>query len=153
MKWGTAYALYLDLVSQETDDCVLWTGSRIASGYGNVWHQGEMHYTHRLSCTMAHGSPPSGRRYEAAHSCHNRHCLNPRHLRWATVAENQADRLNDGTDQFGEKNPSAKLTEFDVRAIRHYVKCGTKQRVLVDHYKVSPSCISAIVRGAHWGWL
>jgi len=59
----------------------------------------------------------------AAHAplvCHTPSCCQWRHLRWATSAENAADRSIDGT-QFhgkGELGGKAKLTEAQVLAIR-----------------------------------
>lgn len=31
--------------------------------------------------------------------CHNRGCVNPRHLRWGTRQDNIADRILDGTNR------------------------------------------------------
>jgi hypothetical protein len=44
--------------------------------------------------------------------------VNQKHIRWATPTENQADRLTHGTDGRGEKCPTAKLKEHEVRKIR-----------------------------------
>lgn len=149
---GTAYKTFTELQAQDTDECVLWPYAHNGSMYGVVQHNGERAYVHRLSCSMAHGMP-NDLRSEVAHSCHTPACFNPRHLRWATSAENHEDRVAAGHSGRGEAHSMAKLSEFDVRAIRHYVGCGTKQKVLVDHYGVSPMCVSMIVTGRRWGWL
>lgn len=146
------YDEFLEMQAQETDDCILWPYARSKGGYGQAWKDGKVRYLHVLSCTTANGSRPFDRA-EAAHSCGVRACFNPRHLRWATRKENAGDRVEHGTELRGEKSKDAKLTEFDVRAIRHYVRCGTKQQVLADHFGVQNPAISNIVTGKTWGWL
>lgn len=146
----TRYDEFLAMRQQETDDCILWPHGKSSNGYGQIWVSGQQASTHRLSCEMAHGAPPTPEHTGAAHSCRNRHCLNPRHLRWATPTENQNDRIKDGTSIRGERHGMAKLTEFDVRAICHYVKCGTQQKVLADHFGVTQTQISRIVHRKSW---
>jgi hypothetical protein len=56
-------------------------------------------YAHRYVLTLTAGPPPFPRAV-AAHAplvCHNPACVNPRHLRWASQAENAADMKIDGT--------------------------------------------------------
>lgn len=146
----TRYDEFLDLQSQETDDCILWPYCKARSGYGQIRANGRTQHTHRLSCEMAHGEPPTPEHTDAAHSCRNRHCLNPRHLRWATRAENMADAIRDGTTTSGEKSSTAKLTEQDVLAIRYYAKQGTKRGVMAQQYGVSHRAISMIVSRDNW---
>jgi hypothetical protein len=45
---------------------------------------------HRFTCWAAHGPPPA-LKMVAAHSCNNKACLNPMHLRWLTHADNFAE--------------------------------------------------------------
>lgn len=152
MPSKTRYDEFLEMQAQETDECILWPYSQNGDGYGQVRAIGRKRHTHRLSCETAHG-PALFTGAQAAHSCRNRHCFNPRHLRWATPAENEADKIADGTDNRGWGTPGAKLTEFDVRAIRHYVKCGTKQSVLASHYGVRHQTIYNVVTGRCWAWV
>lgn len=79
-----------------TDDCILWSWPPINSGYGQINLDGRRQLAHRVVCEQAHGQPPS-EKHEAAHSCGKRLCINPRHLRWATKPENEADKLLHGT--------------------------------------------------------
>lgn len=94
--------------------CMEWTG------YGNQFGYG------RLCVTMADGTPKlktaHGLAYEFAtgelpppkgkmvlmHSCDNRRCIEPSHLRLGTYAENNADCVAKGRQSWQQKhNPAA----------------------------------------------
>lgn len=134
------------------DDCLTWPFSRVQYGYGRVWQAGKMLRAHRLICELAHGSPPA--KHLAAHSCGNGHlgCVNPRHLRWATYKENGADAAEHGRTSRGQKNPTAILSEAQVREIRS-LKGKRTIKAIAASFGVSHQLISAIHTGAAWGWL
>lgn len=101
------------------DDCLTWPYCTV-KGYGHLKWQGKgLRYAHNVVCELVHGPAPDPA-LEAAHSCGNGHlaCVNPKHLRWATRAENAADRVLHGTSNHGAGNGTAKLSEHDVRHIR-----------------------------------
>lgn len=150
--YGKSYEIFLEMQAQETDECVLWPYATNGRGYGKFLRNKVLCYTHRLSCEMEHGLAPFPRA-EAAHSCRNRHCFNPRHLRWATRAENAADTIRDKTSTRGSRQPTSKLTEYQVREMRIYARSGVKHRDLATYYGVSYQTISQIMRGKRWGWL
>lgn len=97
-------------------DCIIMAGST-EGRYLRVTFEGRRWGAHHLICVWTHGEPPTPQ-HEAAHSCGRPSCCNPGHLRWASPAENSADRLLHGTDARGEKSATAKLTAEQVRAIR-----------------------------------
>lgn len=142
MKPNQRYQDFLELQAIESDDCTLWPYAR-TRGHGTVRAGNQRVYTHRLSCTIAHGEPPTPK-HVAAHSCRNKHCLNPRHLRWATHSENCHDSVLDGTS-------SAKLTPEDVRAVRRHPNAN--RETVARHYGVLPNTITAILDGRTWAWL
>ena len=121
--------------SVDTEDCVIWPFGRGSHGYGAACHGGQAFGAHVLSCEMAHGPRPAGK--WVAHSCNVRLCINPRHLRWATPKENQADRLAHGTDHRGEKHKLAKLTNDAVRVIKVRLASGERRSRLAAQYGVS----------------
>ena len=86
----------------DTDDCIVFAGKQQPNGYGRVSVGGRYQRAHRLACRMAHGEPPR-RSLDAAHSCGERMCINPRHLRWATRAENEHDKIAHGRSNRGRK--------------------------------------------------
>lgn len=68
-------------------------------------------------------------------------------LRWDTMKANQADRIRHGTDQFGERNACAKLTEAAVVEIR---ACSGRAKELAEKFGVTPSLISHIRARRAW---
>lgn len=96
---GTCLAFVEMAAAYEGDDCLIYPFTKNGRGYGKLNAEGKRVYAHRLVLTLAVGPPPFPGA-EAAHAplvCHNPSCVNPRHLRWATRAENIEDSKLDGT--------------------------------------------------------
>ena len=129
----------------ETDDCILWPFST-RRGYGATWLNGRHVGAHRLSLIVNCGEPPTSS-HQAAHSCTNRSCVNPKHLRWATPSENQNDRIAHGTDLRGESVGNSKLNESQIIEIR---KSKKSLRALGREYGVTFNNISMIKMGKTW---
>jgi hypothetical protein len=155
---GTAHgdpSAFLDAAClTATDDCILWPYSRLPNGYPKVRIGGRNRIVSRVVCERAHGSPPT-LSHQAAHSCGNGHegCINPRHLRWATPIENEADKLSHGTRCRGVRHGAAKLTETDVRDIRRRANAGETQSAIARGYSLNPKTINDIVLRKNWAWL
>ena len=95
-------------VAAAGDECLHWPFSRLPAGYGIVGGRAVgRQYAHSLACTWAHGPRPEGK--QAAHSCGKASCFNPKHLRWATVTENHADKVLHGTSGRGVSRPSKQV--------------------------------------------
>ena len=106
----------------------------------------------RYALILATGVNPAG--MDSAHGpCHNRRCVNPLHLRWATRAENLADRVRDGTVNHGERQGSAKLRSADVRVIRRRVADGETQTGVAAEFGICQPHVSRIVRRLDWAHL
>jgi hypothetical protein len=77
----------LDTFTAKTDGCWNWFGPISPSvGYGTVTINGKRQYAHRVAYQVANGSIPEGMRID--HKCHNRLCVNPKHLRPVTIKQN-----------------------------------------------------------------
>lgn len=74
--------------------CVVWQGGGSSNGYGKVRYQGATWYVHRLAYALHYGGIPEGLIID--HRCRNRRCINPDHLRAATVKGNQENTASTG---------------------------------------------------------
>jgi len=139
-------------VSSDTDDCILWPYALNSKGYGNIEIDGRIVLAHRETLSRKDGViyPPSICALHAPTICHNPKCINPKHLRWATQAENAADRMIDGTEPIGEQKWSAKLTVEQVLNIR---KDPRPHAITARDYAVGPSAVKDIRTRKTWRWL
>lgn len=121
---------------------------RVSLYYNKRLHK---YKVHRLICEAFHGPCPEG--LECRHLNGDRTDNLAENLVWGTPAENQADRVRNGTMNplRGEKHHATKLTENDVRAIRKtYATGNVNQRQLAKLYGMSRWQIGRIVRGQDW---
>lgn len=153
---GAALAFIEQAVSHRGDDCLVWPYTIGADGYGRVWIDGKPLLAHRVVCSEVHGPAPSDE-HEAAHDygghpCTSRACVNGHHLRWATHADNEADKILHGSLPVGERNGFSKLTEDQVTQI--YALRGKKDAEdIAEMFGVSGWTIRSIHEGKNWAWL
>jgi hypothetical protein len=153
-RWrGPLAHFWANVALPDENGCMLWMGTRTSQGYGQVSMEGKKAQAHRVALLVAEGPPPcSG--WVAAHApviCHRPDCVAPAHLRWATQAQNMADKRQDDTENIGTRNGSAKLTEAQVSAIRlRYKRGGISQRASAAEFFVSQTTILDAVRGRTW---
>lgn len=140
--WLRANANHLD------DACLIWPFSRDGgNGYGRLGFEGRNLWAHRVMCELANGPAPSSK-HECAHLCGRGHdgCVNPRHLRWKTREENQADRYLHSRKP---KNYRYRLTPEQVSRIRS-LNGKKSQAALATEFGTSQSNISLILNGGSW---
>jgi hypothetical protein len=155
---GSAWHFYREAVQTceagPNDPCLIWPFARDEAGYGILGRgKGRTKSVSRRICEETYGLPPTPE-HETAHSCGrgNDGCVTIGHLRWATRAENMADRLIHGTSNRGARHGMAKLTEADVVQIRNL--CGHHfQREIAERFGIDQSTVSDIRRRKLWAWL
>ncbi len=126
--------------------CWIWSGASIPSGYGTMTvSAGVTGYAHRASWEANNGPIPDG--LFVCHRCDTPSCVNPDHMFLGTHEDNMRDMRSKGRGVFGERHPSAILSESDVNEIR---SSAEPYGVLANRYGVSKSAISSVRTGKNW---
>lgn len=135
------------------DECLTWPYCKMGNGYPQIRVGGKPLIVSRYVCELAHGAPPT-LDHDAAHSCGKGHeaCIAPGHVSWKTRAENNADKLDHGTHNRGERSPVAKLTEAEAREIIN-LKGIVSQSKLAKRFGVSRGAVACIHQELSWAWM
>jgi hypothetical protein len=149
----------LPLHRPDLGSCWLWTGPTNGK-YGVFDFFGERDYAHRIGYQCQVGVIPEG--LYVCHHCDTPRCVRGGHLFTGTHSENMQDAVAKGrmrgprrpADIRGERNPMARLTADDVRAIRRrHWSDGVTYARLGQEYGVHSGTIRHICSGVYWGWL
>lgn len=82
-------------------DCLVWTKATDSDGYGIIRVGDSYKGSHRYAWERVHGTLPPEIKID--HTCHNRVCVNIKHLRESTNAENTRNRKS-GHGSTGHRN-------------------------------------------------
>jgi hypothetical protein len=138
------------------DACWPWTASRTKNGYGQFSGRDEnmkpaIFRAHRVAYFFACGPIPAG--MSVMHTCDNRACCNPAHLRLGSQGDNMRDMVAKGRQARGYKSPlrqgqkhhNSKLTDAEADLIRASTESGA---ALAKRFLVSAATVSMIRSGA-----
>lgn len=142
---------YRFLSAPDANGCINWTGMiACGTGYGRLRKTGsrKKHDCHRFAYELAHGQIPAG--MCVCHKCDNRKCCNQEHLFLGTKAENNRDKCDKGRQTKGVDCHLAKLTEEDVRAIRHLASEGRARHEIARGFGMSKNAVRYIIRRETW---
>lgn len=133
---------------EKGDGCWNWKGQKGTKGYGTFrYHAGKGRnrgiLCHRIAYTLTKGPIKQGEC--VLHSCDNRLCCNPDHLRVGTNIDNIRDRL--------ERNRmcgSAKINMEIASEIRRRVFNGEAKKALAREFGIAPKTIRALCGFKTW---
>lgn len=132
----------------DANDCWNWLAGRDGNGYGCVSLNGKSAKTSRAAWFYTYGAMPT---LLVLHSCDNRICCNPNHLREGTAQDNMDDKVRRNRQPRGEAQGAAKLTEAQVIEIRRLYAVGdTSQRKLAVIFGVNQKTIGHVLRRTTW---
>jgi hypothetical protein len=77
------------------------------------------------------------------HLCHNKRCINPKHLSTGNQTKNITDSYTDGKVE-------KKLSIAQVKEIRRRAEAGEKKKALAKEYGVSAGHVGDIVNRVVW---
>lgn len=133
--------------------CIEWNGSRDKKGYGrfNAGTGKEPRYVlaHRFALELAGQVDPR----PALHQCDNPPCCNIQHLRYGTLAENNAEMVERGRMARGEQYGYGVLTEALVSEARERVGAGETIASVARDIGVHAYSLGQAVRGVNWAHL
>jgi hypothetical protein len=175
--WRTDFDAWVRLRIIKGDGCWLWTGAVDRRDYPRVVHDGKVINIVRYVLGRKLGRPVRDG-FFACHHCDRPRCLREDHLYEGTPKQNIADCIARGRFQpkgnglsihperaargerhgtathpevyRGERASHAKLTEQQVREIRHRLKWGRTQDFLALEYGVTRAAIGSIAQGRTW---
>lgn len=134
-------------------NCWIWKGNQFGGGYGRITVEGVSVLTHRLAWEL-HNEDKIPKDKMVLHSCNNRLCINPSHLRLGTHQENMHDMLLANRQAKGEDNGNAKLTIEDVRGIKKLLAGGKHtHKQIAEIFKSKRPTITDISQKKTWAWL
>lgn len=149
-KPGEPLAWLKQHIGYRKETCLLWPFGLHSAGYGQIRWRGQVTTASRVMCVLAHGPARDGRR-EVAHSCGTRLCVNPRHLRHATTAENSADKIAHRRENYGSRNGQSKLTIHEARKIVSLYRAGRHtQKQIAAMFGIQDPAVSRIITGKRW---
>lgn len=138
-------------------DCWLWKGKLNWCGQAQTHWEGQATLVHRIAMELHLGRPlvsPTRQLDKGEvvrHSCDCSFCVNPKHLRLGTQADNIKDRDYRNRTCRGEHRPASKLTKEEVIEIRRkYVPQRYGLVRLAEEYSVNFTTIDAIIKRKSW---
>lgn len=141
--------------------CWLWKAGHFGSGYG-AFKIGKKNYGAHVIAFLISGGKTSKKKPFVLHSCNNRGCVNPAHLRAGSQQDNVDDAMRNGNHGLaltayprkrprGQQHGMSVLTEAKVKAIRsEYEPYRMTREKLAEKYGISPATVQQVLSRKTW---
>lgn len=137
-------------VTRTTDDaCWEWQGTTCL-GYGHVSFLGKLQKAHRVAWYLTHGKFPE---QYLLHSCDNRKCVNPQHLREGSQQENMNDMKTRMRQARGQDTGVAVLNIQKVREIRQMRARSMSYRAIAEVIGVGATTVRQVIARKTWAYV
>jgi hypothetical protein len=107
------------------NECWEWQAAIGTSGYGKMGFNGKSEYAHRVCFILEHHEIPKG--LVVMHTCDNRICVNPKHLKLGTQKENLKDMTDKGRRQNQNTNKTHCKRNHPLFGDNLFFDTGTRQ--------------------------
>lgn len=140
-----AYDKFLKNVNV-TESCWLWIGKTHKSGYGYLHYDKKFYYAHKFSKEYSLGRTINSG-FECCHTCFNKLCVNPDHIREDTRKNNIIDNVLSGNHN------TVKLNASDIISIRNMASLGKSDKEISELFNVCRRNINEIRRYKSWKYV
>jgi hypothetical protein len=152
---NTPEVLWSKVDIREPDECWPWKGMATKSGYGRTWINDVAYYAHRVIYNLAKPGEielraPANKKAHGflMHTCDNRICCNPAHLRVADIKTNNEDCVRKGRRVLpkGEDHHRSVFTNDEIRQVLEMWKLGLTARQIGMNLNKKRATIQSLLR-------
>lgn len=102
---------------EKSDQCWNWTASTDGHGYGQLRVGGRLYLAHRLAYLLGHAVDPGAMQVD--HRCFNPLCVNPSHLRLASIKSNHEHLRLNANNKSGARGVSRHRSKWSADVWHH----------------------------------
>lgn len=106
-------------ITANPDRCWEWRAQLTTTGYGHITYHHKDYPAHRFAWFLVYGNHPNPNLC-ILHSCDNRLCVNPNHLREGTISENALDSVKRGRHFFAKQTHCKRGHEYNTINTLYY---------------------------------
>lgn len=129
------------------EQCWEWPFGFHSSGYGQLKFRDGPAKVPGVVLILDGQPKPNPPKHHALHSCDNRSCFNPAHLRWGTHQDNIDDAVRRGRMAWGERAGRSRFTDDQIRAV---LRDPRRPKLVGDELGVDSAYICRIRSGDIW---
>ena len=145
-KYASVAAILAHTAANGT--CMEWQGALNKDGYAACGRGGLLQSCalHREVHRLVTGETPP----VVMHTCDNRKCINPQHLKSGTAKTNHDDKIQKQRQARGAANGNAKWTATDVAAMRTLRADGVPAKTIAASFNISLAHLWRVLTHKNW---